>query len=367
MSVCVSRPRVRFVSPCFVGSLTFTHTYNVVVVPVFTFTHALEAVVCSRPMAELTTWDVVLHSCHPTTVPYRGAGIISPLVVITADTTEFRRLARGQIQAHDKVVEIGCSYGQASRLLLAGASYLGLDNSYECITHCQNLMPNARFVRMDVMSDQDGLRSALIAEMPTLVVLDIGGVRSLSDVMCIVELVISELACRSSSQMEDTSIGVGTALLILLKSEKLVADLEMHHFGVAPTHGNWLPVARITCPAGWWAAARQRCQLLDNGGKALGLDAKLRVPTWYPQRAIKKPGAPFICRYHNYALAGCKKSCRCPFDHDHCHFCLAPGHIARECEAFNATLKVQRSTITGVTHEGAISRLSVTSTQSESR
>ena len=92
----------------------------------------------------------------------------------------------------------------------------------------------------------------------------------------------------------------------------------------------------------WWTAARELCQQRKNGGKGLGLDVKLRVPTWYPQRAAE-PGAPFICRYHNYAFIGCKKTVRCPFDHDHCHFCFQLGHIARDCEGFNLTLTLQAS------------------------
>ena len=50
-------------------------------------------------------------------------------------------------------------------------------------------------------------------------------------------------------------------------------------------------------------------------------------------------GAPPICRFHNYDSrrgGGCKKlrSGACPLDHEHCHFCLEPGHVAKECARF---------------------------------
>jgi SAM-dependent methyltransferase len=306
-----------------------------------------------KPLSEMrgehrlpSTWSTFLHSpdAHPPMVPYRGSSV-APIVVVTPNTSEFRRLCKGQLVEHDRVIEIGCSYGQASQLLLGGASYLGVDISYECISHCLQFMPSARFVRLDVMSDQDGFRAALNAESPTLVALDIGGVRNMPDVIFVIDSVLSALAAHGRDEAELASLAKGpvaSSLLILVKSEQLAEDIETHCVEATPSNAPLAPCA-IPCPDGWWAAAREQCQQRKNGGKGLGLDVKLRVPTWYPQRAAN-PGAPFICRYHNYALDGCKKTVRCPFDHDHCHFCFLPGHIARDCEGFNLTLQANTST-----------------------
>ena len=44
-----------------------------------------------------------------------------------------------------------------------------------------------------------------------------------------------------------------------------------------------------------------------------------------------------ICRYHNYHKDGCSRyqnnnnNIPCPLDHDHCHWCLEYGHVARTC------------------------------------
>lgn len=66
---------------------------------------------------------------------------------------------------------------------------------------------------------------------------------------------------------------------------------------------------------------------------------------------MKSSEQQLICRYHNYHKAGCAKRNKavvvddnvtisgsngirqttCPYDHDHCHVCLMPGHIARHC------------------------------------
>ncbi len=53
-----------------------------------------------------------------------------------------------------------------------------------------------------------------------------------------------------------------------------------------------------------------------------------------------------ICRFHNYdPINGCKRYCAgqadlpgeqrlCLLDHEHCHWCLKPGHPAHACAAF---------------------------------
>ena len=54
---------------------------------------------------------------------------------------------------------------------------------------------------------------------------------------------------------------------------------------------------------------------------------------------LKQPyrESPFgdpICRFHNYDSGGCMKGAACPFDHSHCHICVAPGHAALSCPRF---------------------------------
>jgi len=125
------------------------------------------------------------------------------LVVVTPDTV-LSRLARGQTHASDAVVEIGCSYGQCSRFLLGGQSYLGLDNSYECVRHCCEQLPQSRFAKLDALADTAGLRTMLAAERQTLIVVDIGGLRCLPDVLEMIELVISITAEQLPARRPET-------------------------------------------------------------------------------------------------------------------------------------------------------------------
>ena len=392
------------------------------------------------PTLSPTAWRMLLHETSAAAgamPPYRSIGssvndgepASAATVVVTPDTDGFRRLARLQVDLrNDSIVEIGCSYGGCSALLLATgapaaaaampsdelapvmaaassseptlarANYVGVDNSFECVSHCRKAMPSARFEKLDALSDAPGLAALLRAERPSLVVIDVGGNRALADVAELVERVVHELAGlagpRAAKEEEVVAVAaaavvtaeaeaaeaeVETAeateaeaeaeaeadtgrpaaasspatsstqpLLILVKSETLAADLveEMRlrvaRSGATPSPGRCpedgaSTAAAIQCPDGWWAALRGRGLAQAAQDRAAGIDRhRLRPPTWYPQRV--GPGGVKICRFHNYdATRGCKRGAACPLDHEHCHYCLQAGHAAHACEAFRGT------------------------------
>ena len=370
-------------------------------------------------MAADPTWTVVLHD--PALHPQHdySARVAGPLVLATPGTKIFRQLARWQCAPGDVVLEIGASYAECSRYLCGARSFLGVDNSYECVQACRKALPSARFERLDALTDRAGLTALLAVERPTLIAVDVGGSRALPDVLELLEFVLrcmaaldreptapdsaaaaeqdgaagsmparattatiatasssssssststtsrSITASTSASSSTATATAVGRPLLVLLKSESLVASLEAHL--AAPTHAAAISSLELTtgdlasltlasrttgppcglssavaCPSGWWATARAHCQAGEGGkrvDKAAGLDVRMRRPNWYPQRSAVPGGTP-ICRFHNYDLGrGCARgSTACGFDHVHCHFCLAAGHVAHACSAFRATL-----------------------------
>ena len=64
-----------------------------------------------------------------------------------------------------------------------------------------------------------------------------------------------------------------------------------------------------------------------------------RAPTYnHPLKAplvlSPKDDKTAICRFHNYDIDGCKNGTRCPYDHEHCHWCSEVGHIALNCHHF---------------------------------
>jgi hypothetical protein len=91
-----------------------------------------------------------------------------------------------------------------------------------------------------------------------------------------------------------------------------------------------------------YAALKDRC---DEMGVVQDADAWFRErlsAAWkvtIPKHPLQAPKKEFegtlICRYHNYHRAGCRlhqdPATHCPYDHDHCHFCLQTGHVALHC------------------------------------
>ena len=301
----------------------------------------------SPPPAKAPCWTLTVHDSselHGAMPDYRelSRGVSgSVMLVATADTDGFRRLARMQADPNDRIVEIGCSYGGCSAVLCAGRAreqYIGVDNSRECVEHCRRTLPSARFDQLDVLRKADanaGLRSLMRLERPSLIVIDVGGNRALADVLEVVDAIM-EAAMEVRKETQPT--------LVLLKSRALVHEARRQ--GAVGT--------LIGCPGTWWHALRQRCRTSKDGGvcdKEAGIGARLHSPMWYPQRAAAV-GLPPCCRFHNYDVArGCKRrpqptagevtppsAALCPFDHDHCHFCLRRGHVAHQCEEFLATL-----------------------------
>lgn len=222
----------------------------------------------------------------------------------------------------------------------------------------------AEFRQLDALLERDALRSAIEAEAPTLMVMDIGGIRALADVMELVELVVSAL-------------GEASRCVVLVKAEKLAHEAREQQppqsdlVGVdrptaQPLQGQAVEAAEtnpeilyvggrvLAYPGGWWRDVRDKVSARESGllAERFGGGAVLRSGNWYPQRetpplaATREQaaeecggGGVLICRHHNYSLRGCTKEREggCPYDHDHCHFCVEKGHTALACEQFRGS------------------------------
>jgi hypothetical protein len=80
--------------------------------------------------------------------------------------------------------------------------------------------------------------------------------------------------------------------------------------------------------------------LIENGSDWFRQRKQQRALPKHPLKApmvmSPKDGTTPICRYHNYHKSGCSKQSVCPLDHDHCHACQKPGHIAKDCPKLSA-------------------------------
>lgn len=230
----------------------------------------------------------------------------APLLLLTPDTTPYRNLAWSQLTHLDRVLEIGCSTGECSAILLRRTkNWMGLDTSTQMIANCQQMV-GKQFLDKVVKSDclvnpiqtRDTVRNVL--GEPTHVFIDIGGNRDWTSVVKVISWTYECFLPR----------------LVVVKSQELVAEynVDMNH------------------------AIDKETDTLDMNG---WFNAKLKsisTKVVFPKHAKDAPWAfsPVdntpICRYHNYNIDGCQKiSHGCKLDHEHCHLCLVKGHIALNC------------------------------------
>jgi SAM-dependent methyltransferase len=219
-------------------------------------------------------------------------------VVVTAETNHFRQLVH-QMNSTDDILEIGCSTGETSRLLIPCAnSWVGFDTSDEMIDQCRpHLEKNEKthIVKVDALIDPTkALKEAHTFGSPNVLFLDIGGNRESINVLRMVSWVLESFDPR----------------LVVIKSRELVQSIQTTAT-IDPATG------LIQNGDDWFQTHKTRRAIPKH---------PLRAPLVLSPKDDKTP----ICRYHNYHKQGCKKE-GCALDHDHCHACQQLGHIAREC------------------------------------
>jgi SAM-dependent methyltransferase len=226
-------------------------------------------------------------------------------ILVTPETNHFRQLV-GHVMHSDTVLEIGCSSGETSKLLIQNCqSWVGFDTSEEMLDICMKMMASApvsatkqrHFVIVNALIDKKkaGEEARRFGTDPNVIFLDIGGNRESIGVLRMISWVLEEFDPR----------------LVVIKSRELVQSIKSSSHKIDATTG-----------------------FIDNGHEWFRLNRQKPALPKHPLKAAlvmspvdsNKP----ICRYHNYHKNGCKKD-DCAFDHVHCHACLRPGHVAKEC------------------------------------
>ena len=136
-----------------------------------------------------------------------------PAIIITAETEDFRHMCRTQVDKSDVVLEIGCSFGKATKIICeqAGeANVVGVDVGFECLEACKKICGAARFEHVDIVSCSEeetaerlvNLR-ALLPQMPLflpdrrqsrfVVFVDIGGDRMASTLQEVIPRIVQTL------------------------------------------------------------------------------------------------------------------------------------------------------------------------------
>lgn len=222
-------------------------------------------------------------------------------IIFTAETRDFRQLVH-QLDHNDHVLEIGCSTGETSRLVIPRVnSWVGFDTSDEMIQECKKHMKGKCHIAKanGLVNPSNAFQEAITFGHPSVVMIDIGGNRELVNVLRIFSWVMESFEPR----------------LIVIKSRNTVKHLES--------------TATIEAETG----------LIVDGENWFRTNRRVRAIPKHPLRAplviSPKDKITPICRFRNYHKNGCYNE-NCPFDHEFCHACLQAGHIALECIHFQA-------------------------------
>jgi precorrin-6B methylase 2 len=274
------------------------------------------------------------------------------MMILTPDTTNYRQLAVAHLRMHDKVLEVGCSTGMCTalvlrRMLLLSAMKNDVVTTITSTTGClTDDLVKANIVAFDTGSDmvqqtQQALRAEYINmtshlpglsiiqssvhnidafvdptrafslatqndKYPNVVLIDIGGNRELEGVAKMIHWI------------QSTFVKYPPRVMIV-KSKELVQHLNDDSFGVTEN-----------------AQSRLMEYLKTNNL----LHSSLKLPPCYshplqaPLVLSPKDNETPICRFYNYHIDGCKRYSmgnECPFDHDYCHWCRQKGHVAIKC------------------------------------
>jgi hypothetical protein len=267
----------------------------------------------------------------------------------------------------DRVLEIGCSTGGLSKMLLQRrpSSWIGIDISQEMIDRCHGYLKDTisevkdttetKVVKVDAILepakaykeattlDKRNDRSLSSSSSPTVIFVDIGGNRDDKSVLKVLEWIFQSFLSNRRIETDVTSSPLSSRIrLVIVKSREVVSSILSSSLG-----GSISSTGVIANGSKWYIEAM----------KDLAHDLRPSLPK-HPLRAtmVLSPmdGATPICRYHNYHKKGCRRhnvtleknmedetrpteiddDCLCPFDHDHCHACLQRGHVAQQCTLF---------------------------------
>jgi hypothetical protein len=280
-------------------------------------------------------------SCHSATTNAATTTGSVVQIVVTSETTPYRNLAWSQLDSDSIVLELGCSTGECSGIVLRRTTHwVGLDTSTEMIAQCKarvGIQYADRAVQCNVLSTapplstttttnttiapttRDAIVSMLGAPSPTHVFIDIGGNRDWVSVLRAISWTLTQFQ----------------PFMVVVKSRELVAECQQ--VVMADCHdGRW------NLPDQWLEMKLQPSIASSlTPATAPGGDYNNKNSDHYPIKHPKDAAWAYspvdhctpICRYHNYDVRdGCKKkNDGCMFDHVHCHRCLEKGHIALEC------------------------------------
>ena len=306
------------------------------------------------------------------------------LVLLTPDTTTYRQLATSHLRPNDYVLEIGCSTGECTALLLRRnlllqsqnlrqiehhnnvvlGNIVGFDTGAKILKQADNRLRREynqsattlatdddayskliQLHRVDALADPKGAYALATSNntCPGMVLIDIGGNRQLESVVRMIQWV-------------QTAFKDERPRLILVKSEALENELSTALRSSHADDNNDSSVPSVTDEGtitngqNWFNSLLASPSVAADNEADKSLSRQQLLSRYsHPKKVplVLSPKGTPICRYHNYHPDGCTKFnkskstdtvadededyLQCQYDHEYCHWCQDAGHIAVNC------------------------------------
>ena len=359
-----------------------------------------------RPSRSIPVYDITKNSnsCDKIDNSMRAQSF----VILTPDTANYRLLATSHLRPNDKVLEIGCSTGECTslilrRFLLLHSQYdrqqnnarskckghiVAFDTGSEMIDQARRRLllemdnaippkgdeiPNnneiysqmVRFHKVDAIADPKGAYSYAAEKInthsnnnrnqhPDMVLIDIGGNRELNGILRMIqwvqtafssqhpriliiksEAIVDSLTQNCSSGAKSEECGIKKTLEDVNGSSDATKECRDKITSISEAQPYITANGIVEHAQQWISSLISQSQNEISGPVSSQPPPKYSHPKRAPLVFSPKDNTTPICRFHNYHPDGCKKyNCdrnECPFDHDHCHWCLTTGHIALNC------------------------------------
>ena len=256
------------------------------------------------------------------------------VVLLAHSTDTFRRLARDAPRTGEVCVDVGSAHGDATKRMAKAVgeeNVMGLDVSSEFVRLSGEKYPGITFERLDVLEDTTFFADVLAKKSPDCVFIDIGGVRA-------AEALVRALPVVAASSPR----------LVAVKCEALAERAKKCFSGaapVAPLPRTFWPSVCVSEVKAARARSSHKSQSTSRNASPAN-EAFKRYPLRYPKKLFVSSSGDLrreveICRFHNYAEAGCLrlKQGTCALNHTACHWCGTEGHKASACAEAAAAAK----------------------------
>ena len=97
-------------------------------------------------------------------------------IIVTSETRHFRHQAQNMVTAEDFFLEIGCSFGECTRLLAKlGFSGVAVDHAIDAVTKTRQLLNGYAGISVVQADARDMEHIRQICPAPSVILIDIGG------------------------------------------------------------------------------------------------------------------------------------------------------------------------------------------------